>query len=1076
MPHFLRNYLPLFGTKTPVEMMEKLLLLLLVCSVQLLPAQNDPVYFADYPCTTPDGKTLIFSYDGDLWRSPVQGGLASRITAMEGQEHHPKVSPDGKWLAFSAEQYGNADVFLMPLEGGAIRQLTFHEGTDLVENWSWDSQTIYFTSSRYNRISAYSIGVSGGTPKRLFEHYFNNIHNVAMHPSTGEIFFNESWESSSFVHRQGYKGPYNPDVKSYNPKTGAFRQYTDFEGKDMEVTIDRNGKIYFVSDEHNGIYNLYSLNGDQPKRLTNFDTPIYAPSVSADGSTVVFRRNYQIWRYDTARGKAEAVPLQVGRNLTLEHSQDFKAEGNISDFNVSMDGKKIALVSRGELFVSDIKGQFIRQIETAADGRVSEVFWLKDNRNILFNQTVGGYQNWFIIAGDGSGKAEQITKDLVNNRLLTMNSERTKAVYLSGREEVRLLDLESKTSKTLARAELWGFQNDQPRFGPDDRHVLFTAYRNFERDVMLLDTETGKTTNLTQTGVSEIDPNWSPDGKYVYFMSNRTQPAYPRGMQEAKIYRMALEKFDEPYRQEKFDELFAEKDKDEKEKSDSTKTEKKTAKVEIKIDDNGLMERLEQIGPRFGTQRNIFIWQKDNKTTILYISNHDEGRNSIWKTEMEPFEDTKTEVIKGANTGGYNICEAKGKLYVMFGGNIYTLNLDQSKVDKIDIKYTFRRELRAEFDQMFTETWANMEENFYNETFHGVNWTEIRDRYAAYLPFVNKRADLRRLLNDMLGELNTSHFGFSSSGDEEKAYLGSRTLATGLLFEQDNPYRVAHIISRGPADRKDKDIKVGDVLVKINGQTVDPAMNRESYLSKPSLDQELRLGLKRGEQEIEVLLHPVSSGAERNLLYDEWMDERQAIVDRGTSKRVAYVHMKNMGTGELDHFLEQMVSEWYSREALILDLRYNTGGNVHDAVLQFLSQRPYLQWKYREGGMSPQPNFAPAAKPIIVLINEQSLSDAEMTTAGFKALGLGTVIGTDTYRWIIFTSGKGLVDGSFYRLPSWGCYTLDGKNLEKTGVSPDIYIKNTFQDRLEGKDPQLEKAISEVMKQLMHDTRAGSGK
>ena len=1047
----------------------KKILLLLLCSTQLLWGQEQPTYFADEPCLTPDGITLIFTFEGDLWQSPIEGGTARRITAMDGQEGQPRVSPDGKWLAFTGEQYGNSDVFVMPIDGGTIRQLTYHEGSDQVAQWSWDSQTLYFTSSRYNRVTTYTVSVSGGTPKRLFGHYFNNIHNVAIHPKSGEIFFNETWESNNFVHRQRYKGAYNPDIKSYHPKTGAYKQYTDYEGKDMSVTIDRNGKIYFVSDEHQDVYNLYELNGEKKTRLTNFDTPIYAPVVSADGSSVVFRRNYQIWRYDTRTKKAAIVPVTMVRNQTLARQQDFKVQGNITDFDVAMDGKKMAFVSRGELFVSDIKGQFIRQIETAADGRVSEVYWLKDHKKLLFNQTVNGYQNWFLIAADGSGKAEQLTKDQANNRLLTMNSDRTKAVYLSGRDEVRLMDLESKENKMLVRTELWGFQNDRPHFGPDDKHVVYTAYRDFERDLFVVNIESGAVKNLSQTGVSEVNPYWSPDGNYLYFLTDRIHPNYPRGMQDAKIYRMPLEKIDEPFRQEKFDELFAEKKETEKKDSTETKEKAEKKKVSITINEDGLMDRLERMGPRFGNQRNIYVWQKDDKTTLLYTSNHAEGRFGIWKTEWEPFGESKTEEIKGARTGSFGICEVKGKHYLLFGGNVYTLNLGQNKVDKIDINHTFRREMRAEFDQMFSETWANMEENFYNETFHGIDWAATRDRYEPYLPFVNNRADLRRLLNDMLGELNTSHFGFYSNGKEEEAYFGTRTLATGLLFEGDNAYQVTDIVTNGPADRKGKDIQAGDVLVAINGQRVDPAKNREAYFAHPSLDKELLLTFKRNDKEEDVMLHPISYGAQRNLLYDQWMNERQTIVDKGTDKKVAYVHMKNMGGGELDHFLEQMVSEWYRRDALILDLRYNTGGNVHDAVLQFLSQRPYLQWKYREGKLSNQPNFAPAGKPIVVLINEQSLSDAEMTTAGFKELGLGTVIGTETYRWIIFTSGKGLVDGSFYRLPSWGCYTLDGKNLEQTGVSPDIYVKNTFKDRLEGKDPQLQRAIAEIMKQLKGD-------
>ena len=201
-------------------------------------------------------------------------------------------------------------------------------------------------------------------------------------------------------------------------------------------------------------------------------------------------------------------------------------------------------------------------------------------------------------------------------------------------------------------------------------------------------------------------------------------------------------------------------------------------------------------------------------------------------------------------------------------------------------------------------------------------------------------------------------------------------------------------------------------------------------------------------------------------LYDEWQDWNQQYVDEKSKNRIAYVHMKNMGMGEYEEFVKDMTRDWYKKDALILDVRYNTGGNVHDLVLNFLSRKPYLQWKYREGALSSQPNFGVADKPIVLLMNEQSLSDAEMTAAGFKALKLGKVIGTETYRWIIFTSGKGLVDGSFYRLPSWGCYTLDGNDLEKEGVAPDIFVKQTFVERLSDQDPQLDRAITEILKDL----------
>ncbi|MBV6427188.1 MAG: Protein TolB [Haliscomenobacter sp.] len=1018
-------------------------------------------HFTDHPALTPDGATLYFTYAGDIWKVASQGGQASRITAMEGDERFPRVSPDGKWLAFSSVQYGNTDVYVLPLEGGAIRQLTFNDATDLVCSWAWDSESIYFTSNRYNRVSAYKVALSGGTPVRLFPDYHHTTHDIAEHPRSGELFFNESWESFNAIQRKGYKGDHNPDIQSFNPKNNQYKQYTTWEGKDFGAILDRQGNLFFLSDEFNGEYNLYTLSRERKQRLTDFKTAVWNPNVSANGDKIAFRRDYQLYLFDVKSGRTTKPEILIPQNATLSQKQDFKTKDNISMFDVSEDGKKLAFVSRGELFVSDVKGKFVQLIPTRADGRVMEVYWLKDNKTILFNQTVGGYQNWFTIAADGSSPEKPITSDQHNNRFVSFNSDKTKAVYLGGRHELRLLDLGALTSTTLLKDEFWDLNSDAPQFGPDDRHIVFAAMRNFERDLLVYDLETKKTTNLTNTGVTEAGPVWSPDGKYLYFYSNRTKPSYPFGVQDADLFRMALKATDAPFRSDKYQALFVQEEKPAANGKDSLKQ-----KTPVQIDLEYLSDRIEPIGPTFGYQDDPYVVQNGEKTTVIFASNHDEGRSNLWKIVFEPFERPKTEMIQGAATGSGFIRQAKSQCYALINGNIATLNLDGNKAEPIAIDYTFRRDLSAEFSQMFFETWANLEQNFYDETFHGKDWPALRDRYAAFLPHLNTRSDLRLLLNDLLGELNSSHLGFNSNGPEEEIFYKTRSAATGILFANDDPYRVERIVSKSPAGLSNKDIKPGDRLVKVNGVAVDPALNREKYFVQPSLDDEIALTFKRGTEEKSVKLHPVSTGAVSQLLYDEWEADCQKKVDTQSKDRIAYFHMKDMGIGELNRFLRDMVSDGWQKQGLILDLRYNTGGNVHNEVLQFLSQRPYLNWKYREGGLSPQPNFAPASKPIVLLVNEPSLSDAEMTAQGFKQLKLGTIVGTETYRWIIFTSGKGLVDGSFYRLPSWGCYTLDGKDLEATGVAPDVYVKNTFMDRLNGKDPQLDKAIQLILQQL----------
>ncbi len=1053
-------------------------------------AQSD-TRFTAYPALSPNGQTVVFSYEGDLWKVSAAGGEASRITAMQGNEISPRISPEGKWLAFSSDQFGNYDVYVMPVGGGEVKQLTFNDAADEVDSWSWDSKSIYFTSGRYNMYSAYKVNAAGGTASRLFGNYFNTVHNVVEAPN-GELFFNDTWESKNFANRKRYKGAYNPDIQSYNPKTKAYKQYTDYKGKDFWASVDKNGKIYFVSDESNEEYNLYTFNGGKKTKLTSFDSSIKRPFVAASGNVIVFEKDYQLYLYDVAGKKSTQIKITISRNNVLDKQQEFDVRGSVSAFDLSPDGKKLAFISRGELFVSDAEGKFIRKIEREnKDGafaeRALEVKWMADNRTLLFNQTAKGYQHWFTIGADGKGELKQLTTDKANNRDITFNKEKTQAVYLSGRGEVRLLDLKSLESKTIVKDEIWAFQNSSPTFSPNGEYVLFTAYRNFEQDVFVHHIKDNKTLNLTNTGVTEASPYWSPDGKYIFFTSMRTKPSYPFGMQDGHVYRLALDEYDEPYRSDKFDELFAPEKKEEKPvekevkktepakpakggvvnlpKKDSVKKDLKPVKpanvITIKMEN--LMDRIDQISPGFGTQYGLDVFARGEKTFVYFYSNHEGGSQAVYRTVIEPFEFNKTEKV---TDGDCAFVQSGDRFYALSRGVINKYNIDGNRLDALNMNFKFSRNLSGEFNQMFYETWAGLEENFYDEAFHGVDWMKMQQRYAAYLPYVNNRSDLRVLLNDLLGELNSSHMGFNSSGAEERKSLNYVTNETGIIFSDEDPYKVVRVVERSNGKHKGVDIKAGDVLTEVNGVKVDKNTDRDAYFTKPSLDAELTLEFLRDGKSVTAKVHPQSTGALRGNLYDEWIAANRERVKTLGKDRIAYSYMKNMGGGELEKFLLDMVAQENNKEAVILDLRYNTGGNVHDEVLKFLAQRPYLQWKYRGGKLAPQSNFAPAAKPIVLLINEQSLSDAEMTAAGFKELKLGKIIGTETYRWIIFTSAKGLVDGSSYRLPSWGCYTLDGKNIEKEGVSPDIYVKNTFEDRLADKDPQLERAVAEILKDL----------
>ncbi|MCK5878623.1 MAG: PD40 domain-containing protein, partial [Holophagae bacterium] len=1014
--------------------MKRIFSVLVALTVGLL-VYAGPFYFLSEPDISPDGDKVVFCYNSDIWTVAKEGGTAHRLTAMAGTETRPRISPDGQWLAFTGTLNGNRNVFVMPVAGGPVTQLTFNDSADTVDSWSWDSRFIYFTSSRYNAFTSCRVPREGGTPERLLNGYFNTIHGITENPIDKSILFTDSWESGRFADRKGYKGPFNPDILSYNLTTDTFKELTHWEGKDFNPVMDRAGTLYFISDQcdsKGGVTNLYTLADGKKAQLTDFAVSVRNPRVSADGKTVVFEKGYRLFLYDTTEKKANPLDVELFSDPSLTLSISCNVKGEITAFDVSPDEKKLAFVSRGELFVSDIAGKFIRKLETDPQGRVLEVKWMKDSRRLIFNQTVHGWQNWFTIPADGSAGEKALTETRGNDRDLALSHDGTMAVYLSGLHDVKLIDLETMKTRTLATENLWGFYNSPPSFSPDNAYVVFTAYRNFEEDIFLTNLKTGETLNITHTGVSESSPSFSSDGKYLYFASDRIHPSYPRGADGVRIYRVALEKLDADFRSGEFEKLFKPEKKTEGDKKDK-KAEKDKEKAEkpkpvtVKIDLTDFLNRFDRVSPDHGNQNNPLVLVKKETHHVIYRSDHVDGKPALFQTSIEPFEKRKTVKIKesdGISPGRF--ATVKDKIWVLKSGKVYSLDLKQNKLKEISIDCSFSRNLKSEFTQMFDEVWANLNDNYYDSNFHGRNWAEVHGRYRKFLPFVTNRADLRKLISNMLGELNSSHMGFYSNGKEEKGYYKQVTATVGLVFDNEKPFQVAEILRESPLDKVDKDVLPGDELLAVNDRKAEPELNREALFAFAEMPKELSLKFKRGNRTFTVRVHPESSRKLTGRLYNRWEDLREKKVEKESKGQIYYFHMKDMGQSELDRFLVHMAAEGWQHKALILDLRNNMGGNVHDDVLQYLSRKLYAKWKYRGGEMSPQPNFFPASSPIVLMVNRMTLSDGEMTAAGFRALKLGSIVGTGTYRWLIFTSGKRLVDGSYFRMPSWGCYTVDG--------------------------------------------------
>ena len=1033
-----------------------LVLLALPALVHPVPAHADsaPLYFASAPTLSPDAQTLYFCYEGDIWKVAATGGQALRVTAMTGYEMRPRVSPDGKWLAFSSNEQGNNNVYVVPTVGGPIQQLTRHDASDMAVSWSADSKYVYFESNRYNNISTYRVSIQGGTPERLFEGYFNTIANLVENPRTGEFYFNESTESYSSPTRKGYKGDHNPDIKSWDPKQKKYTQLTQYNGKDIWPGVDKNGNLYWVSDEVNGVYNLHAWKDGKPQPLTHFNSAVLYPQVSFNGEKIVYVKDYRIEVYDVTSGKSSQPEIALASNSASQIEQLYAVQNNISDVAVSPDGKKLAYISRGRLFVSDAKGKFSTEMPTAVTERVLSAAWDKDNQHIYIIRTRGGWHNLFKIKADGKQPEKAVyTPDAIIRGLCASHDFKMLA-FVTGSDKIEYLDAESGKVQTLANVDTWSHRSYTLSFSHNNEWLSFGAVNLFEEDLYACRISDKKLINLTNSASTESSPAWHPNGKYLYFVANPLSASFPRGGGGNQLYRMALDKYDTPFATEQFNQLFA---------ATPAKKDSSAAKAGININPVDLHLRWESLA-RGGSQYGVQIFNLSGKVYLVYASNH-EGGMKLYKQELLDFDQKPAEAVRGINSlGNYSF---NGKdLFAVSGGKIFKVDLASGNSTDLAVMHSFSKSNADEFEQMFYEVWAQLAANFYDVNYHGVDWAAKRDYYAQFLPHLKSRADLRSLITDMLGELNSSHLGFSSSGQEERSAGRMMSLETGIRFQNTQPYLVESITAQTPADKKDIDIRKGDKLVAVNGLAVDEKENREAYFASARPQSEITLTFSRDGKNFDCTLHTFNSGGLRNALYTQWEEDCRQRVNQQTNNRVAYIHMRDMGVGALNSFLMEMHRDAVHKDALILDLRFNNGGNVHNEVLEFLMQKRYFTWSYRNQPEASHPNVTPADKPIVVLINERSLSDAEVTSNGIQSLGIAKLVGTETYRWIIFTSSASLVDGSSCRIPAWGCYNLKGEDMEKVGVAPDVYIKNTFEDRILGRDPQLDKAIEEIMKEL----------
>ncbi len=1011
-----------------------------------------------FPTLSPDGNKLAFSYMGDIWVYSLQNKDLRRLTDHEAFEAWPVFSPDGRYIAFSSRRYGNYDVFVVPVEGGIPKRLTYHTSDDIVNSWTPDSKSIIFHSSRKNQVSLYKVSVKGGTPDRIFPGYWAIPNFGKVSPDGSMIIFNNSWESFRFWWRKGYKGSFNADIILYNFKTGKFRQLTRYIGNDLYPSWSPDGKsVYFVSDRDFNTPNIFKLDlkSGAITRLTSYKSgSVRWLTVAGARNVLAFERDHSLWLLDLRKKKANPVKINIASDLKKNMEEWVKLK-KVEEFSISPDKKKIALISRGNVFVSDVKGKYLRRI-TDTLWRESRVIWDKDSRHIFFVSDKRGNNDIYRVDAMQPGDWEAIAISSAEERQPQLSPDGKYLAYIEGKKKLVVYNLKEKKRKTVYTGQLANLWGANFAWSPDSKWLMVGDTFYWEKDMVAVNVESGEKIRLTKNSLDETTYDWSPDGKFIVYAANYTGHSFPDRTGQYDIYMLPLTKMPEKFKEDFYEKLF---------KKEEKKVKKKEKKIEVRIEAGDMEKRKIRITNTIQDEVSP-LFSSDGKKIAFLSSNN--RKEEIWLAELNEFNRVKSKRMLFSAPSISNLRWLdKNTLIFISGGRVMKLAISSKSPAPVRFFYKEKINRRGEFLQMFSEIWNTLKNYYYDPKFHGADWMKIKTKYMELVKGCYTNEEFYLLMNEMFGELNSSHVGIYPPPVERNEI----TAALGAEFEKDNAhklFRIKRVIKHGPLYKTNRKLE-GLYLIAIDGKLLSTADNLYTFLNnKVGKRVELLVNSKPTKVGAEKLyVKPISYSEEKNLLYDEWEELSRERVHRWSKGKIGYVHMKNMGWGELMRFYQNLEKEILNSKALIFDIRFNTGGNVHDQVLNTLIKKIYAKWKIRDFKITYQPSFAVRPRPMVLLTNEFSLSDAEMTANGFKELKLGTIIGNTTYGWIIFTTGKRLINGAYFRIPLWGCYSLAGVDLETSGgVKPDIVVINTFEDRVKGRDPQLRKAVEYLLKKI----------
>ncbi|WP_218973055.1 S41 family peptidase [Labilibaculum manganireducens] len=1068
----------------------------LIALAQSLLGMDNPQWLR-YPSISPDGQTVVFEYGGDLFTISSEGGNATALTSNQSYDYQPVWSPDSKTIAFASDRYGNFDIFTIPVEGGTPNRITFNSKGEIPSSFTPDGQNILFSSTISDDFKnamfpsgvlpeLYSVPVNGGkvsqilTSPALDAKYSKNMEYILYRDSKG---YEDHW-------RKHHTSAVTRDIWLYDVSNKKHSMFSTFEGEDLYPVFNvSNDEIYYLT-EKSGSFNVWKAPVKDKTQLTQISTfekhPVRFLSIS-DSNKLCYSWNGEI--YTQEEGKAP-VKLEVAIAIdNKENEVNFeKLSSGATEMSVSPNGKEVAFIVRGEVFVTSVEYGTTKRITNTPEQERS-VSFSPDGKALLYASERNGSWNLYQtkmtredetqFANSTILKEEAVLEIAAETFQPKYSPDGKEVAFLEDRVILKVINLESKKVRTIL-GKKWNYSysdGDQHYdWSPDGKWFLVNIYPHtiFMPDAAMVDAQGNqKVINLTESGYSDSDAKWSLKGNaMIWFTDKRGYRSHGSWGSQSDVYiqffnQKAFDDFklskEEKELKEEAEKAKKEEDKDDdKDKKKDKKDKKDKDKVEdLNIEFSGMEDRqiCLTINP---SKLSDAILTPDGKK-LFYLSKF-EGGYDLWVNDLEEKETKKVLDLKGGGGAMQFDKEAKN-LFLMSGNSIIKVDVATNK--RKDISYTAEMYLdkAKEREYLFEHVWRTMLRKFYDPEMHQVDWDFYKSEYKRFLPYINNNHDFAEMLSELLGELNASHTG---SGYRANSKNPDQTAELGAILDwnyEGDGLRIAEIIEKGPLNQADSKIIAGTIIEKIDGNVIS---KNESYypLLNHKAGKKVLLSLYNPytKERWEETVKPVSSI--NTLLYERWVKKRQEECERLSNGRIGYVHVKGMDSQSYRKVYSEILGKYGTYEAIIVDTRFNGGGWLHDDLATLLSGKVYSTLSPRGQDFGTEP-LSKWKKPSAVLISESNYSDACAFPYVYKTLKIGKLVGMPVPGTMTAVWWETLQDPTLYfGMPMVGVKDTKGKYIENHQIEPDIKVRNDYEVVTKGDDQQLKKAVESLLKEI----------